>query len=145
MKKIIPVVSIVLLVLTLAACGGLLDSFLIDPALQGRLESFVAKINDQDWENLYTEMHPDALNYEQSKDGAVWSALFPNSDYAIPFNPSTEGQEEGIRTMNSSISYVVADSTITDPIIAFTFKQSGSLWYIYKIVWGSDEIFRKLK
>lgn len=144
MKKTLFIVAVILSAFLLASCGDLLAGLLgglEDPVtISERLEGFVTKINNEQWDSIYQDMHPDALNYDQSKEGTFWSDLFTNENYAIPYATPTTGADS---VMTTTMTYDIGDTEFSDNV-TITFRQSGEDWYIYKIEREGTELFRRI-
>jgi len=150
MKKIMFIVSIVVIAFVLASCGDLLSLIpgtTPSPAtIQETLESFVEKLNSEDRSTIYLDLHPDAESADQTTSG-YWDTLFSQDDqpFSIPYVAPTDGTETGTKVMETTITYVVQGLTETTDNVTITFKQDAdSNWLIYSFYREGTELFKKI-
>jgi hypothetical protein len=90
-------------------CGGGSDTTITD-----RINAFEADLNADNYDNLWTHMHPDSSAYTQRRDANTWTTDFPRSEQ--PF----------------TISFTVSGSTASGTITSASLYSGDSITFQMK-------------
>lgn len=118
------------MVLGLAGCPLMEESI----SITARIDQLESDLNN-DWNNVYTNWHPDSTTRQAAANSSALSTAFPESESgSYSFSNVSEGSSSATATLTSSTTYAGGRD------VSFTMQQDGDDWFISSMDTGDTTL-----